>query len=247
MLNRSKYLLLVIVLLIVGVVVVHAAATGSISFLDSSDQPDYQVDGTALTEDYFECDLVSMMMTDATGQITDIDTFCLGEGGGQTITAGAIDGSGTDSTRWGSYDTGYVAAQGPVTYSVFDTADGDACDNLVSNENSLECGALLLSGAVTCLDEDYYQPAGLPAGTLYPVCAAATTTASCPYPLPVSARVYSVPAGAPTFFAARLDTQTNFNLPAGTWYISEFSGDFAKVWIACQARPVWIPANAVAR
>jgi len=32
-----------------------------------------------------------------------------------------------------------------------------------------------------------------------------------------------------------------------TWYISEFSGDFAKVWVACQASPVWVPSNAVAR
>ena len=247
MLNRSKYALLVIVILIVGVAVVHAAATGSISFLDSSSQPAYQVDGTSLTEDYSECDLVTMMMTDATGQITDIDNFCLGEETVQTLTAGAIDGSGYDYTDWGSYDTGYIPTMGPITYSVFDTADGDACDNSIGDENSVECSALLLSGAVTCLDEDYYQPGSLPVGTAYPVCARPATTASCPYPLPVGSRVYSVPAGAPTFWAASLDAQTTFNLPAGTWYISEFSGDFAKVWIACQARMVWIPANAVAR
>ncbi|MBL8130355.1 MAG: hypothetical protein JNL42_00750 [Anaerolineae bacterium] len=69
----------------------------------------------------------------------------------------------------------------------------------------------------------------------------------CPNPLPAGSTVYSVPAGAPTFYAASLDTQTDFNLPAGTWYISAFEGDFAKVWIACQADPVYIPANAVAR
>lgn len=70
---------------------------------------------------------------------------------------------------------------------------------------------------------------------------------ACPYPLPVGSVVYSIPAGAPAFFAPDLGSQTGFAIPAGTWYVSEFSGDFAKVWIACQANPVWVPANAVAR
>lgn len=69
--------------------------------------------------------------------------------------------------------------------------------------------------------------------------------AACSYPLPADAVVYDVPAGAPTFFDANLDTKLNFDLPAGTWKISEFEGDFAKVWIACEANPVWIPSNAV--
>ncbi|MBK8027464.1 MAG: hypothetical protein IPK19_40290 [Chloroflexi bacterium] len=70
---------------------------------------------------------------------------------------------------------------------------------------------------------------------------------ACPYPLPPGSIVYQLPAGAPAFFDADLSTQTNFNIPAGDWYISEFSGDFAKLWIACQAEPVWVPANAVLR
>ena len=69
--------------------------------------------------------------------------------------------------------------------------------------------------------------------------------ASCTYPLPANSVVYSIPAGAPAFYDADLATQVNFNLPAGTWHSSEFSGDFAKVWIACQAQPIWVPANAV--
>jgi len=70
---------------------------------------------------------------------------------------------------------------------------------------------------------------------------------ACTYPLPAGSVIYNVPAGAPAFFQADLGSQTNFNLPAGTWYISEFTGDFAKVWMACQAQPFFIPANAVAR
>lgn len=67
----------------------------------------------------------------------------------------------------------------------------------------------------------------------------------CPYPLPVGSIVYDIPAGAPTFYAPNLGSQTNFNLPAGTWYISEVTGDFAKVWISCEGSPVYVPTNAV--
>ena len=67
----------------------------------------------------------------------------------------------------------------------------------------------------------------------------------CTYPLPANAVVYDVPAGAPAFYDADLSTKVNFDLPAGSWKISEFSGDFAKVWIACQAQPIWIPTNAI--
>jgi hypothetical protein len=77
--------------------------------------------------------------------------------------------------------------------------------------------------------------------------AQAEATSACPFPLPSGSVIYNVPQGAPAFFAADLSAGTGFNLKAGDWYISEFSGDFAKVWIACQARPVWIPTNAVAR
>jgi hypothetical protein len=72
-------------------------------------------------------------------------------------------------------------------------------------------------------------------------------TGGCSNPLPAGSVVYSVPQGAPTFYDPDLGAQTNFDLPAGTWWISEFEGDFAHVWIACEGSMVWIPANAVAR
>ena len=68
---------------------------------------------------------------------------------------------------------------------------------------------------------------------------------NCPYPLPTDSVVYDVPLGAPAFFAPDLQSSASFDLPAGTWKISEFDGDFAKVWIACEATPIWIPKNAV--
>jgi len=70
---------------------------------------------------------------------------------------------------------------------------------------------------------------------------------ACPFPLPVGSVVYNVPAGALAYFAADASTYTGFNLPPGTWYISEFGEEFAKVWIACSARPIWIPVENVVR
>ncbi len=67
----------------------------------------------------------------------------------------------------------------------------------------------------------------------------------CMYPLPAAALVYQIPAGAPVFYQPDLATQLQWNLPAGTWYITDFSGDFAHVWIACTAQQIWVPTNAV--
>ncbi len=70
---------------------------------------------------------------------------------------------------------------------------------------------------------------------------------ACLNPLPIGSVVYELPAGAPAFFAPNLESQTTFAIPAGTWWITQFSGDFAQVWIACQANLVWVPTNAVLR
>lgn len=235
---RKRHILLASLAVIVFVflvvpLAVNAVSSATISFLDSSDQPQYQATGSNPVDESGGCDIVSMMMTDATGQITDIDTFCMD----------ATSGIGVDYTDWGSYASGYVATQGPVTYTLYDTAPGDACYN---DENSLACGSLLLSGSVACVGENYYQPSGLPAGTPYRICGAATTNVSCPNPLPDGSTVRSVPAGALAYFEPSLDAYTGFNLPPGTWYVSETSGDFAKVWIACQAESVWIPVANIA-
>ncbi len=72
-------------------------------------------------------------------------------------------------------------------------------------------------------------------------------SAACPIPLPSGAVQYQVPAGAPAFFAPNLQSQTTFSLPAGSWWVTQFEGDFAQVWIACQASMIWVPSNAVAQ
>lgn len=75
-----------------------------------------------------------------------------------------------------------------------------------------------------------------------------STSAPCTVPLPAGSAIYNVPLGAPAYFAANADAIAGFNLPAGNWYISEFSANgFAHVWVACQANMIWIPESAVTR
>jgi hypothetical protein len=69
---------------------------------------------------------------------------------------------------------------------------------------------------------------------------------ACTQSLPAGSSVRPVPNGAPAYYDADPATLLPFSLPAGTWWISETSGDFAKVWIGCDANPVWISLSAVA-
>ncbi len=70
-------------------------------------------------------------------------------------------------------------------------------------------------------------------------------TDNCPDPLPSGSTVRSVPLGAPAYYAADAATRVNFDLPAGTWWVTQTSGDFTQVWIGCQANRIWIPTTAV--
>ncbi len=73
-----------------------------------------------------------------------------------------------------------------------------------------------------------------------------STAGVCTNPLPSSgAAVLSIPNSAPSYWAANLQDGTNFNLPAGTWWVINTSGDFAEVWISCQANPVWVLKSAI--
>lgn len=67
----------------------------------------------------------------------------------------------------------------------------------------------------------------------------------CSNPLPAGSVVRNVPLGAPAYFDARLDTRVPFDLPAGNWYVTQTSGDFAQIWIACESERFWIPITAL--
>ena len=113
-------------------------------------------------------------------------------------------------------------AVGPAASAFYDT-DGSA--QLWSDEV-----------ATACAD------AGFTFGAIFVV-----DNAGCSYPLPSGSAVYNVPAGALAFYAPDASTYTGFNLSPGTWYISEFTDDYAKVWIACEAQPIYIPIDNVIR
>ncbi len=72
------------------------------------------------------------------------------------------------------------------------------------------------------------------------------SSGACTNPLPTNAVIHNLPQGAPAFYAADLNAATGFAVPAGDWYVTQTSGDFTQLWIACQANNVWVPSNAVA-
>ncbi|MBI1259185.1 MAG: hypothetical protein GC204_17075 [Chloroflexi bacterium] len=66
---------------------------------------------------------------------------------------------------------------------------------------------------------------------------------ACPYILPSDAVVESLADGATAYFAPDLQDGTNFNVPAGRWWVVYTYGDFSEIWISCQADPVWVPTK----
>lgn len=76
---------------------------------------------------------------------------------------------------------------------------------------------------------------------------AAVAPGACANPLPNGTLIYNVPAGALAFSDDDVNAYAGFNLPPGTWYITEFGDAFAKVWIDCNAQPIYIPVDNVIR
>jgi hypothetical protein len=103
----------------------HAArAVDSASFVfdtttdpaDLVDGPDFDVTGVNPIDDTGTlCDAVVMIMVDATGTPVDADSFCL------DLTTG-MGGSDGD---YGSFGTGYLPVNGPITYGLFDLNAAD--------------------------------------------------------------------------------------------------------------------------
>ncbi len=122
---------------------------------------------------------------------------------------------------------------------------GDNSGNPVSVTESLTAGT---SYFLVVFDDTFAQVGGnYSASFSGPGNISIGSEGACTNPLPAGSVVYELPAGAPAFFAPNLESQTGFAIPAGTWWITQFSGDFAQVWIACQANLVWVPTNAVLR
>ena len=68
----------------------------------------------------------------------------------------------------------------------------------------------------------------------------------CPVQIPAGSVQGRIPATVNALFEPRSDAGSNVVLPAGSsWWIIDVQGSFYKLWIACQASPVWVAAEAV--
>lgn len=219
---------------------VFAATSATISFDAGydADEPAYPIAGSGLVSEdtcYFgesetegPGDVVTMLMTDANGLITDIDTFCL-----EVAT-----GLGVNWTDWWSYEgASDYPTLGPITYSLYDTSPDDPCYE--GNENSVACADYLASGAVRCIAEDYFQPASLPAGAPFPVCNPGAGSAGCTLNIPSGSVVGEAPLGAQAYYSPG-NAAPGVVLNPGTYIVvgQDESETYYKIVLAC--RFLWV-------
>lgn len=207
---------------------VFAASSATISFdtIYGTDQPEYPISASGLTNDDSGCDRVTMLMTDANGLITDIDNFCID----------IVTGLGSDSTSWWSYDgASGDPTLGPITYSLYDTGAADPCS---SAENSVACANYLASGEVSCIAENYYQPPSLPAGSPVHVCSFAGTC----IPIPAGSVVGDLPFSTQAYYSPGNLAQGVVLNPGTYWVIGQDeSAQYYKIILSCQY--LWVPVN----
>jgi hypothetical protein len=179
----------------------------------------------------------------------DVQQFTVSADGSYTFTVTALTGAVSPDTYYLLYQNSFDSAQ-PSVNCIAEDDDGNGAAITYASQMTVNLVAGVPYTLVTtqCCDgvtpeeaADYTNEITGPGV----ITLGALVTANCPNPLPANSVVYQVPAGAPAFYAADLSTKVNFDLPAGSWKISEFSGDFAKVWISCGASSIWIPSNAV--
>lgn len=170
---------------------------------------------------------------DITAQVEDAGFYAINMWDDGNFRAGAganVPAGGTITVR---FTIGGVILQGAAGIGVYlenavgagatDTYDADGSAQLWSDQVGTDCANASTPWGASVLGGD------------------------CTYPLPAGSYVYNVPDGALAYYAADPNTYTGFNLPPGTWYISQFGEQFAKVWIACEAQPIYIPVGNVLR
>ncbi len=92
-----------------------------------------------------------------------------------------------------------------------------------------------------------YGPYGACPQSVTQINAGGASALNCPNPRPANYTLRPVPAGALAYFEPRSDAYAGFNLPPGTWYTGPIDDSgFVGVWIACQARRIYIPVANVA-
>lgn len=68
---------------------------------------------------------------------------------------------------------------------------------------------------------------------------------ACANPHPADFTIRNIPLATAAYFEAVEGSVTGFDLPSGNWYVGAAEGGFAEVWIACQARNIFVTAKAV--
>jgi len=134
---------------------------------DVGDGPDFLVTGVGPIDDGLACDQVVMIMVDPTGTVTDVDGFCLD----------LVTGLGGSDGDYGSFGTGYVPVQGPVTYALFDLTAADIAALAAFNDTQQEFVDYVLANC-TFLAEGTFPVPGLPGVTPFSF-AAATGSYQC--------------------------------------------------------------------
>jgi len=148
--------------LVPGAVFAASSATMVFDFVsdpgDVGDGPDFIVTGSGLVDDGSGCDSAVAVMMDATGTVTDVDSFCLS----------LATGTGGSDGDYGSFGTGYLPTAGPVTYAIFDltAADIAALTLLAVGDNDPAYVAYVLANC-TFLIEDHVDVVGLLNGPPY--------------------------------------------------------------------------------
>src|SRR5262245_4558949 len=128
--------------------------------LDIADGPAYNVTGSGLVDDLGGCDFVVMVMVDATGKPTDVDTICID----------LLNGQGNGDGDYGEgVDDGYVPTLGPVTYALFDINEDDVAALTGINDSAPEFFAYVVANG-RCLAERFLPVDGVPVGTPFTLC-----------------------------------------------------------------------------
>lgn len=70
-------------------------------------------------------------------------------------------------------------------------------------------------------------------------------SAQCDAGAPAGSVLSTLPDETPAYYDADFDTATGFNIPAGSWFTYEVSGEFTHLWVTCGANPVWVRTSAL--
>ncbi len=203
---------------------------------DLADGPDYDITGVGFVDDGSGCDVVTMIMVDATGGIVDVDTVCLS----------LIDGTGGSDGDYGSFD-GYVPVMSPVTYALYDLTATDLAATIGLGDNDQAYVDYIVANSA-CLYELFYDETDLsiPAGTPFSLCGGGSSSesAGCTLAAPAGSVVGEAPLGAQVFWAPGKESP-GVVLNPGTYIVigQDESETYYKVMLACQF--VWVRKDAM--